>query len=234
MKVSLGKFPTYVGPWQVAQALLFWMPQQKDECGLPMAPKPVRDLGYFLAYGELRKEPTPASPYTDTFRTDRTAFANMLGWFNGLFDRRCKVKIERHDLYDVPGTVSLLIVPLLEKLLESLDNGPFNVEDKDLPKELRRTEDEDWDYDREVTRSRYVIEQMLFSFKEILDPSLASEGNVEYLSKAIEWNEKGEATLFEIEQGPNHTATFDIRKVKARQKKVDTGLRLFAKYLQQL
>jgi len=49
MKVVIGKYHTWIGPYQIAEALCFWAKPVKDEIGMPRKPDWVHLFGNWLA-----------------------------------------------------------------------------------------------------------------------------------------------------------------------------------------
>ena len=80
------------------------------------------------------------------------------------------VHIHDYDTWSMDHTLSLLIVPLLEQLLETQHGAPYTDVD-DVPKELRPKEKSN-EYDTDdthFTRWEWVLEEMIWAFKEIRD-----------------------------------------------------------------
>jgi hypothetical protein len=231
MKVST-RFKPWVGPYQVARAIFFWVPEETDEYGLRHSPRFVHNFGHFLAHGRFPVEPTPESPYKESF--DRLSwFGRFLQWVYDKAPEPRRVKIEKHDLFCVSYTIAVVMVPLLEKLLESEEINQFEVDDADLPPDLQSNGAE-WDYQVNRERVKYVIEQMLFSFRAMIDEPCFMEGEIDVRSKAIEWDDCGKVVLYEIEHGPNHTAKHNDELQEKHNEKVKHGFRLFGKYFQHL
>ena len=49
MKVFIGKYKNYLGPYQIAEMLCFWAPKQKDEYGFKSKPDWVHNFGTWLS-----------------------------------------------------------------------------------------------------------------------------------------------------------------------------------------
>lgn len=81
--------------------------------------------------------------------------------------RKVKIKLTNDDVFSADLTLSLIIVPILKRLRKVKHGSPF-VENSDVPKELHSPLncsddiDENWH-----KRWDYVLNKMIWSFKEI-------------------------------------------------------------------
>jgi hypothetical protein len=53
-------------------------------------------------------------------------------------------------------------------------------------------------------------------------------------SVPCKWDENGKPTLYTFEEGPNHTAKFDIEGYQKHHDRINNGTRLFGKYYKNL
>ena len=56
MKVYIGPYKNWFGPYQLAELLCFWAKKEKDEYGIEREPDWVHNFGEWLAHGEIEKE----------------------------------------------------------------------------------------------------------------------------------------------------------------------------------
>ena len=84
MKVKIGKYVDWFGPFQLAEKLLFWMDTNDDR---------VYNLGHFLAYGTFKDE------MIDLFDNDRdeTWLYKFLSWVHSKKHRMVKIHIDPCD-----------------------------------------------------------------------------------------------------------------------------------------
>ena len=150
------------------------------------------------------------------------------------------VKIDYYDTWNMDSTLSDIILPMLKQLKENQHGAPF-VDDEDVPKELRSIyalPREAWDTDgNHFKRWDWVLDEMIFAFEHKLNDDWQDEfrsGEADWKHVACEWDENGKATLFQMEEGPNHTYKCDYDAITAVQKRIDNGFRLFGKYYQGL
>jgi hypothetical protein len=156
------------------------------------------------------------------------------------------VKIDKYDTWNMDGTLSPIILPMLKQLHANKHGAP-NVDDDDVPEELKSTsappKANEWDIDdNHFKRWDWVMEQMIWSFEQ-LQPDFDWEE--QYTSGECDWkfvpvdsegNEvpKGEHKFSEMRHGPNHTYKIDWEGRNKHQERITNGLKLFGKYYQSL
>jgi hypothetical protein len=259
MYVKIGPYVNWFGPYQVADKIFFWVdnyPELKDPTGKleERWDYKAKDwLGEFLAHG-FEKE----KPENDVFRRRRrerhhTWFYKLLSWIHSKQKRTMIIKLDRWDSWNVDGTLSPIILPLL-KQLKSHKHGSGMVDLEDVPEHLRYTQTEDYDsqlvfdfYEKEDTsklnvdvhvRWDWVLDEMIWTFEQ-LQPDYDwedqySTGEIDWLSVPCEWHENGKPKLFRMEEGPEHTYKTDWTAREKHQERINNGLRLFGKYYQNL
>lgn len=83
-----------------------------------------------------------------------------------------KIVIHGHDLWNLDYTLAKIILPSLKFLKANKGGSPW-VDDEDVPKEIRSTQDltprKTWDTDKFFHgRWNYIIDEMIFAFENIL------------------------------------------------------------------
>lgn len=156
------------------------------------------------------------------------------------------IKIDKYDTWNMDGTLSPIILPMLKQLNANKHGAP-NVDDDDVPEELKSTtappKENKWDTDaNHFKRWDWVMDQMIWSFEQ-LQPD--NDWEEQYTSGVCDWkfvpvdaegNEvpKGEHKFSEMRHGPNHTYEIDWEGRNKHQERISNGLRLFGKYYQSL
>ena len=230
MKVNIGKYPTWLGPYQLAELLCFWVKKVPDEHGFKHKPDWVHDFGEWLA-GK------------DDHDTKLTKF---LHWVQSKRKRKEYVHIDEYDTWNMDSTLALIILPMLKQLKET-KHGSANVENEDVPEYLRSTNNESYEqlsfdfYHKDAIdayadvhkRWDWVLDQMIFAFERIVDDSWEekySSGEHDHIPEPCAWDADGKPTSFRFKEGPNHTYKCDFEGMKREQDQIDNGLRLFGKY----
>lgn len=239
MKVKIGKYRSWFGPYQLAKLLCFWVKDVKDEYGMKSKPEWVHKFGEFLAHGSIL--PERAIGEIDTWGDDRpnTWLYKFLSWVDSKKKRKIDVRIDRWDTWSMDSTLGYIIRPMLHKLNKEKHGAPF-VDDEDVPEELRSTaappKENDYDTDdNHFKRWDWVMDEIIFAF-ESLDGGKNSDWEDQFTTGEYDLRFKkiSENGTSEMVQGPNHTAKTDWDARKEYAKRIQNGFRLFGKYYQNL
>ncbi len=235
MKVNIGKYESWFGPYQLAEFLCFWARTQKDEHGFPSKPHWVHSFGEWLAHGYV--EPSLKVGEIRSWNNDRpkTLLYRFLLWVHKFKKRKVKIRIDRWDVWCMQHTLALLILPMLLEIRQQKQGAP-HVSDDDVPEHLRSTsarpKENDWDVDdNHFARWDWVLDEMVWTFEQILDDNAEDQfysGQSDYQTKQLE---DGTCQML---QGPNHTHVHDAKKHQQWSDRKQNGLRLFGKYYESL
>lgn len=243
MKVKIGKYRGWFGPYQLAEKLMFWVPKEVDKYGFKHNAEKVHKFGEWLAYGSIEPEPKVGDirPFLSRREREPTKLYKFLAWVHNKYgDRTVKIQIDPWDTWSMDDTLALIILPMLKQLNETKHGSPW-VDDEDVPEELRSTaaapltqEQKDCGHtdDNHEKRWQYVLDEMIFAFENKVDGEWEykfTTGEYDYHSKIID--EEGTAELI---HGPNHTVKTDWEARKAYAKRISNGFRLFGKYYESL
>ena len=157
------------------------------------------------------------------------------------------VKIDKWDTWNMDGTLSRIILPMLKQLQATKHGSPL-VDDDDVPEELRSTsapaKENEWDTDdNHFKRWDWVMDELIWTFEQ-LNPDNDWEQQYysgEHDSKWVKTENtypnpitgKEEAT-YQMVDGPKNTWKADYDGIKTHQQRITNGLRLFGKYYQGL
>jgi hypothetical protein len=229
MKIRIGPYKNWIGPFQIASALCFWAKKEKDEYGFKSEPDWVHNFGTWLAGGEEKE----------------SLLMKFCLWVESKRTRTIKVKIHNYDTWSMDHTLAHIILPMLKQLKETKNGGPF-VDDADVPEELRSNsappKENEYDVDdNHFKRWDYVLDEMIFSFEHKLDDSWEDafrKGEMDLVWDPVD-NEgnsvpKEEAKFFRMNDGPNHTYECDYEGMKKVQQRISNGFRLFGVYYENL
>ena len=248
MKVKIGPYPNWWGPHQIADKLMFWIPEYKnDEDWIKGKVNPAYE-----------KYVEPLQDFLGGVKNDRTWFADFCSWVHSKRKRTVKIHIDRWDTWNMDSTLAEIILPMLKQLRDTKHGSPF-VDLEDVPEEMRYTETEDHDsqacfpfyhqYDSEHTeitekmdcnvhtRWAWVLDEMIWAFETHLDEDAEDkfhEGVSDWDFEVCATNEDGSPKLYEMVKGPKHTRETDWEGLKAHWARKQNGFRLFGKYYQGL
>ena len=225
MKVTIGKYKNWFGPYQLAQALCFWMKDDTDY---------VHKFGEWLAHGSVC--PAPKKGDTIVLRDDRpmTMLYKFLTWIHTFRNQKISVRIDKWDTWSMDNTLAHIVLPML-KQLEASKHGAPHVDDKDVPAELRSTaappkENEYCVDDNHFKRWDWVMGEMIFAFESQFNDW---EERFHTGNHDIRWihNDSG---VYQMITGDRDTYKYDMKGAVAYQKRISNGYKLFGKYYENL
>jgi hypothetical protein len=222
MKVYMSGYRYHwVSPYTILKAICFW---EKDDD---------------VFYNHLDKPNHKYDKWVDRLMPFCTALTKFLDFVHPKIEY---VKIDHYDTWGMDHTLAHIILPMLRQLKATKQGSPL-VDDEDVPEELKSTtapaKENEWDIDdNHFRRWDWVLDEMIFAFECKLDDSWEDA----YRPGEIDWKWKvagtdpatGKATLYEAEDGPNHTYQCDYEGMKIVQKRISNGFRLFGKYYEGL
>lgn len=231
MKVKLGKYKSWFGPYQLAEFLCFWAKKDKDEYGLEQNPEWVHTFGEWLAHGHIEKKGNIFRLSNDDRHV--TWIYKLLSWIDSKRKRTEVVRIDRYDTWNMAETLALIILPMLKQLHETKHGSPF-VEDEDVPEGLglRSTDAppvDEYDSDDNIhKRWDWVMEEMIWAFEQIND----DDNDRQFFSGESDiYFERVEGKNYsEMKRGPKDTMVYDKEGHRKHEERIQNGLRLFAKY----
>lgn len=237
MRVNIGPYKNWFGPYQLAEVLCFWVKATPNEYGIPEKPDWVHKFGEWLATGKIEPEPEVGEVYSLSRERNKTLLYRFLHWIHRFKQRRIYVHIDRWDTWNMNDTLAYIILPMLKQLKATQRGSPF-VSDEDVPEHLRSTaappKENDWDLDdNHQARWDWVLDEMIFAF-ETSAGSLQDweeqfrRGNIDFAFKKLENG------MSEMVRGPNDNSEVDYDGMKEFQKRISNGFVLFGKYYESL
>ena len=229
MKVKIGPYKNWFGPYQIAEKLCFWARKETDEYGIKHTADWVHNFGTWLAGGEKKE----------------SLLHKFCLWVESKRKRKIQVHIDRWDTWSMDHTLAYIILPMLKQLKATKHGAPY-VDDQDVPEHLRSTaalpKENEWDTDsNHFLRWDWVLDEMIFAFECELDDSWENafrKGEMDLVWKPVDREgnpvPEAEAKLFQMDDGPNHTYECDYEGMKVVQDRIQNGFRLFGQYYQAL
>ena len=238
MKIYIGPYTGWFGPYQLAEKILFWMDRHDDR---------VHKLGNFLATGSFKDSYDLDNPFSLDKDEKKTLLYRFLQWIDSKKKRKVKINIDRYDVWNMDSTLALIILPMLKQLKQTKHGSPF-VDDEDVPEHLRSTaapeltqEQKDSGHTDEKFHQRWewVIDELIWTFEQ-LQPDNDWEAKYYSGNQEILWKKTNESHpnpdtgepefLYEMVNGPNHTQVFDKEGYAKHDARIKKGLILFGKY----
>lgn len=251
MKIYIGPYKNWFGPYQLAETLCFWAKDVEDEWGIKSKPDWVHNFGEWLAHGNAPDEDD--KPRRLRKHKDRpiTWLYKFLSWVDSKKKRKIKIRIDKYDTWSMDSTLAMIVLPMLKQLKDT-KHGSGMVDLEDVPEHLRLTTTEDYEaqqtfefYNADVpegvnihTRFDWVLDEMIWAFEQ-LQPDNDWEqqyysGEHDTFFEVSDTYEDGKPRLYEMKKGPNDTFKIDMDGLQNHQARIDNGLRLFGKYFRTL
>jgi hypothetical protein len=236
MKIKIGPYTNYFGPYQLAEKLMFWVPEEKDEYGFPHTAERVHKFGEWLAHGSIEPEAQVGEVHKWGDRP-HTWLYKFLSWIHSKKERTVKVHIDRWDTWSMNNTLAYIVLPMLKQLKETKHGAPY-VDLKDVPKELhgkkltKKQKDNGEVDDKHFERWDWVLDEMIFAFDSKVDDGRWEE-QFETGESDLQWK-KLEGGMTEMVLGPNDTKVYDWEGRKKYEERISNGFRLFGKYYSSL
>jgi hypothetical protein len=221
MRVKIGPHIDWIGPYQIAEMLLFWIPKYTENYESNPAHDKVHKFGEWLAEDK---------------NGDSSYLARFCEWVHSKKKRKVEVRIDKYDTWNMDATLTYIILPMLKQLQKDKHGSPC-VDMEDVPEELRC---EIVDHDDKTVHARWdwVLNEIIFAFEHKHPENDWEEefrsGNIDHKFVVSKTDAEGKPLLYQMEDGPKHTYKCDydgILKVEAR---IQNGFRLFGKYYQGL
>jgi len=209
MKVIIGPYKNWIGPYQLADKIFFWQDKYNDDC--VWADRAHR-FGTWLA---------EKKDGSDTW------LMKLCNWIDKKRKRHIYVKIDNYDVWNMDETLRHIIGPMFVRL-QSLKQGSGFVDDEDVPDELKSTAPgardgcEEWDSDHNLHRRyAWLLDEMIWAF---------TTDHEEERQKFYDWSEvdKKEDNL----QRQLKKLKVDEAALEAYDLRLQTAYKLFGKYYQ--
>lgn len=216
MKVFLGPYTNWIGPYQIAEMLCFWVKPVRDEYGIEEKPEWVHNFGTWLAEDK---------DGNDTWLT------KFCQWAQDHKKRVAYVHIDNYDVWGMDHTLALIIHPMLLKL-KTQKHGHGWVDNKDVPKELRSTapgartglkNSHDWDNYADA-RYSWLLDELIWTFEQLSDDSDGEDQFFDHTESSKEKDFNKSIQKLKVDR-----AGLDLHR-----KRIENGLRLFGKYFRTL
>jgi hypothetical protein len=238
MKVYIGPYKNWFGPYQLAKALCFWAKPVKDEYGFYSDPDWVHRFGEWLAHGSINPEPAVGDIITIGADRPSTWLYKFLLWLDSKNERKIKVRIDGYDTWSMDDTLAHIILPMLKQLKAKNNSSPY-VDDEDVPEHLRKTSAPELTQEEKAIgeidanhtlRWDWVIDEMIFAFECSLDHSIEDKFFTPNETKMqFKVLENGMRELL-----TSSTSSYAFEARKAHEARVQKGFELFGKYYQNL
>lgn len=205
MKVKIGPYLNWIGPYQIAEKILFWLDKYED--------RRVHNFGTWLAEKKDGKD---------------TLLAKACNWIYSKKKRKVSIRIDDYDAWSANHTLALIILPLLKRL-KVTKHGSGYIDDADVPEYLRSTaapaKENEWDTDTNFhKRYEWFLDEIIWAMGEVIKD--------DELDQFYDYSEVPEQERHTL--GGVSKAKFDAEGFDTYQKRKQHALTLFGKYFETL
>lgn len=178
MKVHIGPYTNWIGPYQIADKIFFWV---KNRFIPDDDPRSQRwDYKAHDKFGD--------------WLADIDWLTSFCNWVDSKKKRKVKIHLDHYDTWSMDHTLSLIIHPMLIQMKETKHGSPF-VDDEDVPEHLRSTAappltEEEKNYggvdSLHEARWNWILDEMIWAFyNEANDDPDAPESPTRYTRKIM-------------------------------------------------
>lgn len=217
MRIHIGKYVNFIGPYQIAEKILFWLNRYEDDR--------VNELGRWLAGGD----------------GEDSLLMKFCLWVESKRKRKVKIHIDNYDVWSMDSTLALIILPMLKQLKETKHGAPCSMRGFDQASNssaqncfdfYEKGDDIAFEYGQ--TEWSNIMDELIWTFEQ-LQPDYDWE-NQYTITKAeldltdypedegkdmipVRWKTEGE---------------YDWEGMKKHNNRIQEGLELFGKYFTSL
>jgi hypothetical protein len=150
MKVNIGSYQDYFGPYQIAEKVFFWIDHREVLLGLDETLEHRWDVKVCEKFGD--------------WLSNRTWFVKFLNWIDSKKQRKIQVRIDPWDTWSMDHTLALIIHPMLVQLKAS-NHGYFSSDPEDAPSIGKGDETDYGGNDtRALDRYNWIMDEMIWTF----------------------------------------------------------------------
>jgi len=214
MKVVLGPYKSWIGPYQIADLLCWWVPKVKEPTDIiSRKPEWVHEFGRWLSEDKQGND---------------SKLSKLCNWIESKRDRQIYVRIDKFDTWSMDHTLALIVTPML-KQLQATKHGAPNIDDADVPEHLKstsappKTNEYDCD-DNHFVRWDWVLGEMIWAFEQ----KTSDDADSQFYTRK---NPLLETKDFDQQMD---NIEIDFSGLRAWQARKTNGFRLFGKYYENL
>jgi hypothetical protein len=151
MKVNIGPYTSWVGPYQIAEKIFFWV----DRRGIWADDDSRYNRWDYRACDKLGDW------------LDSTWVSKFCNWIDSKINRKVVVRIDPYDTWSMDHTLALIIHPMLLQL-KANNHGYFSSDPEDAP-DIDKGEKTDYGNSDTlaIDRYNYIMDEMIWTFDQL-------------------------------------------------------------------
>lgn len=213
MKVNIGPYTNWIGPYQIAEKILFWKDKYKDGDD-----EFIHKFGTWLAEDK---------------NGDDSWLTKVCQWVDSKKKRKVDIHIDKYDVWNLDSTLAIVLLPLLKEYKEQINGCPA-TDPEDAPEHLREPEDNSDDFNKDFHHARWawIVDEVIWTFTQ-LHPDTDWESQYYSGNHDIKFEELDNG-MMEMVKGPKDTFSVNRDGLAQHEKRIANGLRLFGKYVRNM
>lgn len=176
MRVKIGPYRSWIGPYQIANAIFFWVNRR----GIYADEPPIFSRWDYVAEEKF-----------GDWLADREWLCNFLNWIDRKKKRTIEIKIDQWDTWSMDHTLALIVHPMLVQL-KANNHGYFFSEPEDVPHIGKGEKDEHGSDKNEEARYEWIMDELIWTFASLAndDDSFYDDATGKYDYEASEKHNK--------------------------------------------
>jgi len=221
MKIYIGPYKNYIGPYQIMDKVFFWHDRYADET--------LSQRWDYKLHEKLSE--LLARKFHDSW------LSKLCEWIHSKRDRKVKIHIHKYDTWSMDSTLASIILPMLKQLKETTHGSPMLTAHEQTSESsfqycfpfYAEGDKEAWKRGHEEWKE--ILDKMIWSFEQI-----NTDWEQQFQSGKLDFTfvKDEETNLFKVEYGPNNTYKYDYEGVEKHVERMQEGFELFGKYYRNL
>jgi hypothetical protein len=150
MKVNIGPYTSWIGPYQIVEKIFFWVNRR----GIFADEPAIYNRWDYRACDKL------GDWLSNTWVND---FCN---WIDSKKQRKVKIHIDSYDTWSMDHTLALIIHPMLMQL-KNTNHGYFSSDPEDVP-HIGQDEGTDFTNDsKAIDRYNWIMDELIWTFDQL-------------------------------------------------------------------
>jgi len=182
MKVNIGPYRDWIGPYQIADKVFFWVRDYRFDDPLDVTQEPW-DYKAREKFGDW---------LSNTWVND---FCN---WLDKFKQRKVEVRIDPYDTWSMDHTLALIVHPMLVQL-KQMNHGYFSSDAEDAPS-IGKGDETDYGGNDTLAFDRYnwIMDEMILTFAQLI----YTDSEFQFYDEKTGWNlEESKAYQDRIKNG---------------------------------
>jgi len=221
MKIYIGPYKNFIGPYQIMDMLFFWQDRYAEE--------KLRERWDYKLHDKLAM--LLAGKKQDSW------CSKLCEWIHSKRERKIKIHIDKYDTWNMDSTLALIIVPMLKQLKETADHSPMMTAHEQSSEGSSQLcfpfyaegDKDAWDHGHEEWQE--ILDKMIWSFEQV-----NTDWEKQFQSGKLDFTfvKDEETNLMKVEYGPNNTYKYDEEALAKHIERMQEGFELFGKYYRNL